>query len=97
MSHLVHRHFDTLHRRWVAQTKNDSELRGPQFKEKLEIARLVLKRYGNKGLVDILEQTRMGSHPELIKCLWRVGKALSISKQKPKSIGELFYPGFNPG
>jgi hypothetical protein len=44
-----------------------------------------------------LEQSRFGSHPELIRLLWRIGSEKADGKNAAsKSTGQLFYPGFNP-
>jgi hypothetical protein len=96
MSHPAHRHFDDLHRRLISQAKSDRDLSGLQFNEKLGIARHVVKKFGDPELIRLLERTRLGSHPALIKLLWRVGQALPPAHQKQQTIAQLFYPGFNP-
>ena len=94
--HPVHYTFDALHRRLIARTKSDKDLAGPQFRQKLEIARHVVNHFGDAELTQLLEKTRLGSHPALIKLLWRIGKVLPHTHRKQQSIGQLFYPGFNP-
>ena len=94
MSQALNHHFDRLHRRWMAQSANDNEFGGVNFRRNLELARTVIQRYGTKELVDLLERTRMGSHPEVIRLFWRIGKALPTLKPRRKTIGELFYPGW---
>jgi hypothetical protein len=96
MKKASHHHFNALHSQWVFQTQTDQDLGGPLFKQKLAVARSVLKRYGSKELTKLLEQTRIGSHPELIKLLWRIGTDTSGAQSGKASVGQLFYPGFNP-
>ena len=90
----LHRHYDTLHRHWIAKAQNDNEMGGVHFQRNLALAKKVVKRFGSKELMEVLERTRLGSHPELVRLLWKVGQALPPAKLEPKSIGELFYPEF---
>jgi hypothetical protein len=97
MKKASHHHLNDLHRQWVFRTQTDEELGGPLLGQKLSVARSVLKRYGTKSLHLFLEQSRFGSHPELIRLLWRIGSEKAGGKNAAsKSTGQLFYPGFNP-
>ena len=96
MSQELRRQFDAQHRRWIAQAQKDPEFGGVHFRRNLALARKVIQCYGSKEFLHLMEQTRMGSHPELIRFFWKVGQALPPAKAQPKSIGELFYPGFAP-
>jgi len=71
------------------------ELGGPLLGQRLSVARSVLKRYGSKKLITFLGQSRFGSHPELIRLLWRIGSDKQSGPSRPKTAGQLLYPGFN--
>jgi hypothetical protein len=95
----LHQRHHALHRHWAKQARNDSEYGGPSFRANLAVAKQVLNRFGNRQLTATLEKTGWGSHPELIRFLWKVGQALQKLKGPPrddfKAIADLFYPGFN--
>jgi len=66
-------HVKSVHRQWIFRTQTDPELGGPLLRQRLSVARQTLNRYGSKSLKTFLAESRLGSHPELIRLLWRVG------------------------
>ena len=93
-----------LHEQWVFRSQIDPQFGGPLFDKNLELAKQVIKTYGTKQFNDFLNITGHGSHPEVIRIFWKIGQALArahtandnfLTKSPPKTIGELFYPGFD--
>lgn len=72
---------------WTEQSKSDAEFGGEKFKENLGIAKKALDAFdpipsGEKttALRTLLDTSGMGNHPELIRVLYRAGKAISEDK-----------------
>ena len=62
---------------WEKAVRADQEIGGQNLSTSLEGAKRVLSRYGTPELTAALDQTGMGSHPELVRLLARVGKAIN--------------------
>jgi hypothetical protein len=79
----------TLHRRgleeqvrqrneWAKEAKADPDFGGDKLDENLGVAKKAIEQFGSDGLRDLLEgSTGLGNHPELIRFMVGVGKALS--------------------
>lgn len=72
---------------------------GSNLKQTLAYSRKVLDTFGTPELSNLLEITKLGDHPEVIKFTSKLGKLLGEDKfgegQKrapQKSLGEIFYP-----
>ena len=89
---------------WQKQSRTDKELAGNgRFDRNLAIARKAVDRFGGPKLSTALTETGAGNHPEILRCFYRIGKALSEDgfiapggKRQKKSYAETFYPEFNP-
>lgn len=62
---------------WVSEVKNDAELGGDGFNKNIEMAKRVVSRFGSDSLKKTLDDTGLGSHPELVRFVARIGKAMS--------------------
>ena len=63
---------------WTAAVKADPDLGGEKFEENLGIAKKALTEFGSDGLRELLESPMgLGNHPEVIRMLHKVGKAIS--------------------
>lgn len=84
---------------WLAESKADKEIGGDALNENAELAKRVVERFGNPTLKSELDRTGYGNHPELIRLLTRIGKAMSEDKlvkpgaqaQGSKSLEDVFY------
>lgn len=84
---------------WRKDTENDKEIGGEKFKESVNLASQVLKRFGSEGFMKSLETTGFGNHPELIRVFSRIGRAMDSDKlikggdapKAKKSFEEVFY------
>lgn len=65
---------------WVAEAKADKEFGGEKFEENLGFASKAMAEFGTPELRTLLNQSRMGNHPELIRFMIRAGKAISDDK-----------------
>lgn len=62
---------------WAEAAKVDKEFGGEKVMENVAVAKRVLDQYGTPELVDMLEKTGLGSHPEVIRAFWKIGQVLS--------------------
>ncbi len=63
---------------WSEATKIDKELGGEKLAENLAIASLAVKTYGTPELAQLLDQSGLGEHPEVIRVMHRISKALGL-------------------
>lgn len=68
---------ESMKNAWIESTKNDKELGGDGLNENLSIAKKALNNFGNEGLNNLLNETGLGNHPEVIRFFHNVGKAIS--------------------
>jgi hypothetical protein len=69
-----------VHQQWTEASTADKEFGGEKLKENLGIARKALDQFGTPELKTFLEASGLGSHPEVIRMLYRTGKAISEDK-----------------
>lgn len=65
---------------WVTEVKNDPELGGDGYNENVENAKRFVQKFGSDSFRKTLEDTKLGSHPELIRVFARAGKMLAEDK-----------------
>ncbi len=87
---------------WRTATQSDKEIGGPAFDQSLANAKKFLGAYGTNELVEALDATGMGNHPELIRAFSRAGKAMSEDNlaiggvsNTPRSPEDVLYPKQN--
>lgn len=89
---------------WAQASRTDKEFGGEALDANLAVAKAALTQFGSPELKEMLDNTGLGSHPEVIRLLHRVGKAVSednIVGGKPgataaASMAQRMYPGMNP-
>lgn len=62
---------------WQNSSRNDAEFGGKSFDANLEIAQKALNQWGGDKLINILNETGLGNHPEVIRFFYRAGKSIS--------------------
>lgn len=62
---------------WVDQAKSDSEIGGEQFDQNISTAVKARNSFGTPEFSEMLDTSGLGNHPEMIRFLNRVGKAIS--------------------
>ncbi len=87
---------------WRESAKSDPEIGGAKFGENVGTAKAALDKFGTPELKKALDDYGMGNHPEMIRLLARVGKALSEDRLVDGKSGagspdpaKVLYPGMN--
>lgn len=62
---------------WAETTRADKELGGEALDANLGVAKQALTEFGSPELKALLYQSGLGNHPEVIRLLYRAGKAIS--------------------
>lgn len=91
---------------WVEQSKTDKEFGGDAFDANLGVARKAIETFGSKELVELLDSTGFGNHPEIVRAFYKAGKAISEGKfiasgartatPGGASLAQQLYPNMNP-
>lgn len=89
---------------WANTSKSDAEFGGEKLDENLGIAKKALETFGTPELGKLLNESGLGNHPEVIRLLYRAGKAISEDSfvgsgkaaKAEKSIAQRMYPNMNP-
>jgi len=84
---------------WAEEAKADPEIGGEAFKESVELSKRVIEKFGSQDLIQELNATGYGNHPELVRVLQKIGKAMSdetlhfgSEPKAEKTFEEHFYP-----
>ena len=72
--------FKEMTTQWATAAKADSEYGGAKFNENLSVAQKALKQFASDGLIEYLNSSGLGNHPEVIRTFVKVGKAISEDK-----------------
>ena len=72
---------------WVSNSQADEEFGGENLNDNLEIAKTALDAFGNQALKSLLVETGFGNHPEIIRFMYRAGKAISEDSYVGNSEG----------
>lgn len=87
------------HTKWAEETKKEL---GADFKASIDAAKKAVTTFGDKDLLQVLNQTGLGNHKSVIKFLAAIGKKVSEDKivhgsapaggEEPPKMEELLYP-----
>lgn len=66
-----------IHKEWLDSSTADKEFGGEKLAENLGVARKALENFGSPDLRKLLDETGLGNHPEVIRFMYRAGKAIS--------------------
>jgi hypothetical protein len=69
--------WETVQSEWKGQTQNDAEIGGKSFDESIGHAKSFIKQFGSEGLIEALNVTGAGNHPEIVRAFARAGKAMA--------------------
>jgi len=61
---------------WVETAKKDAEIGGDGWDENITVAQRALNTFGTPELKTMLNQYKVGNHPEMIRLMVRIGKAV---------------------
>jgi len=97
---------ETASTEWSKQTAADKEFGGDQatLDANLAVAKSALDTFGTPELRTLLRDSRLGNHPEVVRFMFRAGKALAQDKHVPGSMAtgdkqspaQRMYPNMNP-
>ena len=62
---------------WAADSKADKEFGGDKLQENLAVAKKARDAFATPALVELLDQSGLGDHPEVIRFFVKAGKAIS--------------------
>jgi hypothetical protein len=68
---------EAVRKEWVTNSKSDKEFGGDKLSENLGVAKKALDAFGTAELRSLLNQSGLGDHPEVIRFMYRAGKAIS--------------------
>ena len=72
---------------WATESQSDEEFGGENLEANLEIAKTSLKEFGTDALKSLLQESGLGNHPEVIRFMYRAGKAISEDSYVGNSEG----------
>ena len=78
----------TTRKGWLEETQADPEIGGEKSEEKISIANKAVAKFGSPALVELLKETGLGLHKEVIRAFYKMGLAISE---------DTMMPGTNPG
>lgn len=62
---------------WVAASRADAEFGGDKLNENMAVAAKAMEKFATPELKTLLNESRLGNNPEVIRLFYRVGKAIS--------------------
>lgn len=68
---------DATKAQWETDTRNDPELGGAKLDANLATAKKALEAFGSPELKNLLNDSGLGNHPEVIRMFAKAGKAIS--------------------
>ncbi len=85
---------------WAESAKSDKDIGGDKLPENLGLAKATLEQFGTSSLRELLNTSRLGNHPEVIRLLSAVGRAMSNDNRittgslptGPVSLANKLYP-----
>lgn len=72
---------------WGQQSSTDQEFGGEQLAGNLDVAKKSLDAFGTDALRSLLHESGLGNHPEVIRFMFRAGKAISEDSYVGSSQG----------
>jgi hypothetical protein len=73
---------------WSDSSKADKEFGGERLSENLSVAKKALDAFGTTELRSLLNESGLGNHPEVIRFMFRAGKAISEDSMVTGTKGE---------
>ena len=72
---------------WANDSQSDEEFGGENLNANLETAKSALNAFGTDALKSLLQESGLGNHPEVIRFMYRAGKAISEDSYVGNSQG----------
>ena len=74
---------------WANDSQADKEFGGENLAENLNVAKQALDAFGSDSLKSLLQETGFGNHPEIIRFMYKAGKAISEDSYVGNSEGAM--------
>lgn len=74
---------EAAEKEWIDALHGDKEFGGDKLNANVATAGKALDRFGTPELVAFLKESRLGNHPEVIRLMYRVGKAIADDSVVP--------------
>jgi hypothetical protein len=68
---------EVIRNEWAQSSQSDKEFGGDKLNENLSIAKKALDSFGSPELRTLLNESGLGNNPEVIRFMYRAGKAIS--------------------
>lgn len=78
---------EAVRNEWADTARNDKEFGGEKLNENLAVAKKALDSFGTPELRALLNESGLGNNPEVIRFMFRAGKAISEDKYVGASQG----------
>jgi len=78
---------EAVRSQWAESSKADKEFGGDKITENLSVAKKALDTFGTAELRTLLNDSGLGNHPEVIRFMFRAGKAISEDRYVGPSTG----------
>ena len=72
---------------WLGESQSDNEFGGENLNANLEVAKTALNAFGTEPFKQLLSESGLGNHPEVIRFMYRAGKAISEDSYVGNSQG----------
>jgi hypothetical protein len=72
---------------WAEESQSDQEFGGENLNVNLEVAKSALDAFGTDPFKQLLSESGLGNHPEVIRFMYRAGKAISEDSYVGNSQG----------
>lgn len=72
---------------WADASRTDKEFGGEKLSENLAVAKKALDQFGTPELRTLLNESGLGNHPDVIRFMYRAGKAISEDRYVGGDIG----------
>lgn len=72
---------------WASDSQSDKEFGGEALSANLDVAKTALDTFGTDAFKSLLQETGFGNHPEIIRFMYRAGKAISEDNYVGNSEG----------
>lgn len=65
---------------WLNESKADKEFGGDKFDQSIVVARNAVARFATPQFKELMDQTGLGNHPEMLRLFHRIGNAIAEDK-----------------
>jgi hypothetical protein len=65
---------------WIDETKADKEIGGDKLEATLSVAKRALDAHGSPQFIELLNQSGLGNHPEVVRFMAKVGRTVAEDK-----------------